>query len=183
MGKFAGEKAQDYLSDAPFECADNAGEFTFSLFSKLIEKKGSENLEMIREHMRSVMTENVGVFRSRKSLHEAVEALLELQERAFSVTLSTGKLTMNQELVQRWELENLLTVAMITAQSALMREESRGGHFRTDFPSRNDEYNHHTLAYMPNYGEVKYERRPVDMSIYEARGEHYDKFGMIERTY
>lgn len=90
---------------------------------------------------------------------------------------------MNQELIQRWELDNLLNVSMVITQGALNRRESRGAHFRMDFTERKEEFNHHTLAYMTEFGEISLGRRPVDMSLYEAKGEHYGKFGMIERKY
>ena len=72
---------------------------------------------------------------------------------------------------------------MVTAQAALNRRESRGGHYREDFPERKDEFDYHTLASMEAFGEVDFHKRSIDMSLYEARGEHYEKFGMIERKY
>ncbi len=90
---------------------------------------------------------------------------------------------MNQELMQRWELDNLLAIAMVIVHSALHRKESRGAHYREDFPERNAEFDHHTLAYLPEFEKVKLAKRPIDMSLFEAKGEHYEKFGMIERKY
>ena len=90
---------------------------------------------------------------------------------------------MNQELIRRWELENLLIASMVITYGARDRRESRGGHFREDFPERKEEFNHHTLAYMTNYGEVNLGKRKVDLSLYEAKGVNYEKFGMIERKY
>ena len=90
---------------------------------------------------------------------------------------------MNQDLIQRWELDNLLAISMVISQCALYRRESRGGHFREDFPERKDEFNHHTLAYMNEQGRINLGKRPVDMSLYEARGENYEKFNMMERKY
>jgi succinate dehydrogenase / fumarate reductase flavoprotein subunit len=72
---------------------------------------------------------------------------------------------------------------MVIAQSALNRRESRGGHYRDDYPERKDAFNHHTLASMTEFGEVELGTRPVDMSLYEAEGEHYEKFAVIERKY
>jgi succinate dehydrogenase/fumarate reductase flavoprotein subunit len=90
---------------------------------------------------------------------------------------------MNQELIQRWELKNLLAVSMVIAQGALNRKDSRGGHFREDYPERHEEFNEHTLAYMTEFGKVFFGKRPVDMSLFEAKGANYEKFGMIERKY
>ena len=109
--------------------------------------------------------------------------LEELQQQAKEVNISLRSLTMNQELVQRWELKNLLAVSMVIAQAALHRKDSRGGHFREDFPERHEEFDAHTLTYMIEFGKVTFGERPVEMSLYEAKGANYEKFGMIERKY
>ena len=183
MGKFAGERAIEYLGDADVEVPSDTGEKSFSQFSAFMEGEGRGNFGEIRKEMQSLMTEKVGVFRTESGLREAIEALKALKERADNTPLSSATLTMNQELIQRWELDNLLLVSMVTAQAALNRRESRGGHYREDFPERKDEFDYHTLASMKSFGEVDFDKRNIDMSLYEAKGEHYEKFGMIERKY
>lgn len=183
MGKFVEEKCMDYLGENSDELPESAGEETFSKFSQYLEAQREDNFGEIREAMQSLMTEKVGIFRTEKGLTGAIEALKELKERADKASLSSRSLTMNQELIQHWELDNLLDVSMVIAQGALNRRESRGAHFRMDFTERKDEFNHHTLAYMTEFGEISLRRRPVDMCLYEAKGEHYEKFGIIERKY
>jgi len=90
---------------------------------------------------------------------------------------------MNQELVQRWELDNLLAVSMIIAEAALKRKESRGAHYRDDHPDRKEQFNYHTLACMQEFGKIEFGQRPIDMSIFEAGGEYAKNFKMIERKY
>jgi succinate dehydrogenase / fumarate reductase flavoprotein subunit len=183
MGKFAGERAIEYLGNADEELPPDTGEKSFSQFSALMEGEGRDNFGEIRKEMQSLMTEKVGVFRTESGLHEAIEALKGLKERADKTPLSSPTLTMNQELIQRWELDNLLLLSMVTTQAALNRRESRGGHYREDFPERKDEFDYHTLASMEEFGEVNFDKRSINMSLYEAKGEHYEKFGMIERKY
>ncbi|MGD9320624.1 MAG: FAD-binding protein, partial [Desulfobacteraceae bacterium] len=183
MGKFAGERAIDYLGYADVVLPSDTGEKSFSQFSAFIAGQGKDNLGEIRKEMQSVMTEKVGVFRTESGLREAIEAIKALKERADKTPLSSPTLTMNQELIQRWELDNLLVVSMVTAQAALNRRESRGGHYREDFPDRKDEFDYHTLASMKAFGEINFDKRTIDMSLYEAKGEHYERFGMIERKY
>lgn len=72
---------------------------------------------------------------------------------------------------------------MVIAQAALQRRESRGAHYREDFPERRDEFNDHTLASMSRFGEVSFGSRPVDMSIYAAGGPDKEQFGLIARKY
>lgn len=130
-----------------------------------------------------MMTENVGVFRTEEGLNSAIRLLSDSAERVRNAALSCRSLQMNQELVQRWELDNLLSVSMVIAQGALRRRESRGGHARIDFPQRRDEFNAHTLATMTDFDRIRFESRPVDMRLFDAKGEHHEKFGLIERKY
>ena len=90
---------------------------------------------------------------------------------------------MNPELILRWELDNLLAISMVTVMCALNRRESRGGHARQDFPERKDDFNYHTLATMTEFAKVDLAKRAVDMSLFESKCEHYERFGIIERAY
>lgn len=183
MGKFAGEKVIDTLGEDVLDAPEDAGERSFSLFSRFMEAGGKDNLGKIREEMRNLMTEKVGVFRTEQGMNDAIEGLRELKERADKTALSSQSLIMNQDLIQRWELNNLLDNAMVITKGALNRKESRGGHFRDDFPERDDTFHYHTLVYKTGFVDVHLEKRPVDMSLYEAKGEHYERFGVIERKY
>jgi succinate dehydrogenase / fumarate reductase flavoprotein subunit len=185
MGKVVGEKVAQELNEieSPGEVPHDAGSHVFAQFDHYVQSQGKEQYAPIRDALRQVMMEKVGVFRHEKGLTEAVETLKELKARAGKMALSSQSLLMNQELVQFWELDHLLDISLVIAQSGLARRESRGAHFREDYPERNPDFHYHTLAYMPQFGKVTLDKRPIDMSIYEARGEHYEKFGMIERKY
>jgi succinate dehydrogenase / fumarate reductase flavoprotein subunit len=183
MGKFVGEKAVESMGESSVASPRDAGERTFSQFSGYLEAQGSDNLDAIRETMQTLMTDEVSVFRNEKGLTDAVEQLRDLKERAGKASLKTKSPRMNQELLQRWEVDNLLAVSMAIAQGALHRKESRGGHYRDDFPERKDEFNHHTLVHMEAFGELNIGKRPVNMCLYEEQGEHSEKFGIIERKY
>ena len=79
----------------------------------------------------------------------------------------------NTELVEALEQRNLLDIARITAESALVREESRGAHAREDFPQRDDErFLHHSLAWL-NDGKVRIKTRPVDISRWQPKPRKY----------
>ena len=161
----------------------DAGKKSFILFSAYLDQTGKESLEQIREESRALMTEKVGVFRSEAGLSDAVETLKALKERAANATLACKSLKMNPEIILRWELDNLLSISLVTAVCALNRRESRGGHARKDFPERKDEFNYHTLASMTEFAKVDLGKRAVDMNIFESNCEHCGKFGIIERLY
>jgi len=185
MGRVTGDKVFEYLKDAkdPNNLPSDAGHIVFDQFSTYLNSQGREKYAQIRNSLRNLMQEKVGIFRAEKPLSEATEGLKELKEKAMHIPIEVTSLKTNQNLWQIWELNNLITVSMIITQGALARKESRGGHFREDFPKRSDKFNYHTLAYMPEFGKVTFEERPIDMSIFQARGEHYELFDYIERKY
>jgi succinate dehydrogenase / fumarate reductase flavoprotein subunit len=183
MGKIAADrilerigKESDRLPEVPAERFD-------SRFERYLEASGKDSLGIIRNTLRAVMTEKAGVFRTESGLTQAMETLQELKYRAEHTALTSPSLAMNPELIERFELDNLLSVAMVICRAALHRRESRGAHFRDDYPERKNEFNHHTRATMTALGEVTLGRREVDMSIFAAGGEHHEKFAVIERKY
>ncbi|MEJ2068174.1 MAG: FAD-binding protein, partial [Deltaproteobacteria bacterium] len=185
MGVVVGDRVAEYIKDAedPGNVPQDAGTHVFTRFAAHLEAEGQERYAEIRDTLRVLMMEKVGVFRNEKGLTEAIEELKELRHRAGHLALCSKSLIMNVELIQLWELEHLLDISLVIAQSALARKESRGAHYREDYPERSPEFHYHTLAYMPEFGHVRLDKRPIDMSIYEAQGEHYERFGIIERKY
>jgi len=185
MGRVTGERVVEYLRDAkkPEGLPPDAGHIVFGQFSTYLSARGKQKYGEIRDTLRKLMMEEVGIFRTEESLLEAIESLRELKERAMHIPAGITSLKANQDLWQTWELNNLIMVSMVIAQGALMRKESRGGHFREDYPERSDQYNYHTLVYMPEFGEIAFDKRPIDMSIFEAKGEHFELFDYIKREY
>ncbi len=183
MGRFAGQKAMEYLQGELPELGGNIGENTFHTFATYLQTKGKAKVGDVREKLRALMTEKVGVFRVEGGLREAITQIAELKAQAMEIALVTSDLAMNQELVERWELDNLLSSAMLIATGALHRKDSRGGHFREDYPQRSPDLDSHSLLYMEEFGKVRIEKKPVDMSLYKQGGPHSEKFGMIERKY
>lgn len=183
MGRYVGERALSYLKEGQAPSPKGAGEATVALFAGYLEAEGRENVGLIRQEMREVMTRQVGVFRVEKGIREAIESLVTFKQRAANVAISVKDMRMNQELLERWELDNLLDNAMTIAQGALMRKESRGAHFREDYPERSDGFQHHTLVSMTEFGRVGFGKRPIDMSVYESGGENHERFGIMPRNY
>jgi len=185
MGSVTGDQVVAYLRDSeePQGLPPDAGHIVFDQFSTYINSQGTESYAQIRDSLRTLMQEKVGIFRAEKPLIEAIEKLKELKEKATRIPPGTASLHANQDLWQVWELNNLITVSMTIAQGALARQESRGGHYREDYPVRSDEFNYHTLVYMPRFGEIAFDKRPIDMSIFKAQGERYELFDYIERKY
>jgi succinate dehydrogenase / fumarate reductase flavoprotein subunit len=185
MGKVVGERVAEYLLHAEDtgDLPQDAGNRIFSQFDCYLGAQGQEQYAPIRDALRKAMMDKVGVFRHEKGLVQAIEEIKALKARAGQMALSSKSLLMNQELIQFWELDHLLDISLVVAESALARKESRGGHYREDYPERSQEFHYHTLAYMPGFGKLSLDKRPIDMSIFQAGGEHFEKFGIIERKY
>ncbi len=183
MGKIAAERAMAWLRDQPAAFAEAPPGRFEERFTRYREASGVDSLGCIRETLRAVMTEKVSVFRTDAGIREAIETVHELKARADRTALTCKGWAMNQELVDRWELDNLLSVARVICAAALERRESRGAHYRDDHPLRDDAFQHHTVATLPGFGAVTLGRRAVDMSLHAAGGPHAERFGLIERKY
>jgi succinate dehydrogenase / fumarate reductase flavoprotein subunit len=185
MGQIVGQNVSEYLKDTQdvSQMPKDAGKITFSQFSRYLNEKGNGNYSTIRNKLRSIMMENVGIFRTQNTLSQTLETLGELKEETGKISAPSTSLAMNQRLVEIWELNHLIDISAIIAQGALHREESRGAHFREDYPERRDEFNYHTLATMPEFDKITLGKRPIDMSIFDARAKDYTYFDFMERKY
>jgi succinate dehydrogenase / fumarate reductase flavoprotein subunit len=108
--------------------------------------------------MKEIMMSHCGVFRDKQRLDICIKTLKDLQERFKKGKVTDKGKLFNSELYEIIELGNMLRMAEIIATGAQNRTESRGGHFRTDFPKRNDvDFLKHTLMYKTDAGlEIKY---------------------------
>ena len=119
------------------------------------------------------MMSNVGIYRNAEDMKKAVDKLRELKMRYASVRVQDTARAFNTDLLEILELGNLLDLSLVTAESALAREESRGAHSREDFPERDDDnWLKHTLAYLEK-GRVRIETKAVDTSVWEPKPRTY----------
>jgi succinate dehydrogenase / fumarate reductase flavoprotein subunit len=119
------------------------------------------------------MMDNVGVFRERRTLKDAVKAVGELKERHRNISIEDKGGTFNTELLAALELGYLLDLAEATAVSAEARTESRGAHSREDYPERDDEnWLKHTLATLSD-GKIELTYKPVDITRFEPKPRVY----------
>jgi succinate dehydrogenase / fumarate reductase, flavoprotein subunit len=107
--------------------------------SSLLESKGTEHVAVLREILQCLMTEECSVFRNGHTLEQALTQIRHLKKRYLTVGLTNKSRVFNYELQEALELNNMLRTAEVIVYSALLRQESRGAHFRSDFPERNDE--------------------------------------------
>ncbi len=174
FGKYAGLRAAEYARQADFASLPaDPTEYTRQQFDALRNGDGKENLTDISNAMKKMMFDDVGVFRTEEGMQRAIDTLAELRERYKHVRVQdTGKI-FNTDLLNAWELGNLLELAEVVAISALNRKESRGGHAREDFPKRDDQnWLKHTLAW--KRGEkVEIGYKPVVITKYQPKERVY----------
>ncbi len=120
-----------------------------------------ENPADIRKEMQRVMQEDFGVFRTGEVMVKGLHRLEDLQNRLKQASISDKSMVFNTERLVALELDNLMSTAYATAQSALARTESRGAHSREDYPNRDDDnWIKHTLYFEENH---KIDYRPVNV--------------------
>jgi len=141
---------------------------------KLIGQNGSENPITIWRELGDLMTEHVTVTRINKNLEMADGKIRALQERYKKINLSDRTKWSNQTLNFARELENMIVLARVITLGALARNESRGAHYKPDFPDRDDANWLKTTRAKWVKNEIQLTYEPVDISLIKPRPRRYD---------
>jgi succinate dehydrogenase / fumarate reductase flavoprotein subunit len=163
FGKRAGVAAADYARTADFvELPENPENFTIQLLDVARNANGTEKVSAIRKELQDTMDANMQVFRTADTLNQVLKDIESFEERYTRINVQDKGKRFNLDLLEAVELGFLLELAKVMTVAALHREESRGGHFREDFPERDDEkFMKHSMAY-------KEDHAPADGSAEEA---------------
>jgi succinate dehydrogenase / fumarate reductase flavoprotein subunit len=142
----------------------------------LISSSGTENPFRIWRELGELMTKNCTVIRYNKNLKETDGKLVELLDRFKQINLSDKSQWANTSFAFTRQLYNMLQLSRVIAQGAAMRDESRGAHYKPDFPDRDDKnWLKTTKAYFaPDVDEPRFEFEPVDISLIPPRPRRYD---------
>ena len=174
FGKYSGLRAAEYANSAGLvNLPANPTDYTQQQFDTIFNAQGSEKVFDIAREMKSIMSENVGVFRTEDAMNQALDKVRELKERLKHAPLTDKSKIFNTELINAWELGNLLDLAEVTTVSALARTESRGGHAREDYPNRDDiNWLKHTLAWIED-GKIRLSYKPVTITKWQPKERVY----------
>ncbi len=141
---------------------------------KLMNQRGPENPHLLHKELGETMTENVTVVRYNDKIKKTDAKILELAERFEKITLPDHSAWANSELIFGRHLHNMLHLARVIALGALNRNESRGAHYKPDFPNRDDEnWMKTTKAKYSSSGPV-FEYEPVETPYIKPRPRRYD---------
>lgn len=142
------------------------------LFKKWDQNSGKKPVD-VRNEMGETLNRYVGVYRQKDDLEKANNVLKRLQKDFLSVHVSTEDRRFNYGLLRNLELRSMIDIAEATALSSLWRKESRGAHFRTDYPILNDDkYLVHTMVYRNKDG-LKIKTKPVKLGIFAVKERKY----------
>ncbi|ELS55717.1 succinate dehydrogenase flavoprotein subunit [Streptomyces sp. ISL-22] len=179
FGKRAGIAAAEYSQTADFvELPENPAQFVIDQVEQLRSSTGTERVATLRKELQETMDANVMVFRTEQTIKTAVEKIAELRERYRNVAIQDKGKRFNTDLLEAIELGNLLDLAEVMAVSALARKESRGGHYREDYPNRDDvNFMRHTMAYREVGADgtetVRLDYKPVVQTRYQPMERKY----------
>lgn len=111
----------------------------YEYLKSLVEKEGKHSVFEIKNRMKEIMWDKVAIFRTGEGLKEAVDELEELYKKSLDVKVHSKNIaTANPELEEAYRVPRMLKVALCVAYGALLRTESRGAHYREDYPKRDD---------------------------------------------
>ena len=150
FGKRAGRNAVEYVKTADFVALpDDPAAEVRTLIEGLRNNQGTERIAVLRKTLQDEMDRKAQVFRTDESLGEVLEVISELRERFKNVHVDDKGKRFNTDLLEAVELGFLLDIAEVVVVTAKNRKESRGGHMRDDYSTRDDEnYMKHTMAYL-----------------------------------
>ena len=167
-GRVAGEEAARYAAqtstaEAPLEAAQAER----SKIERLFQSKGSEDHYQIRKELRRTLDAHMGVFRTGEGIQAGLDKIRALKERYQHISLKDTSLRYNTDLERAIETGFMIEVAEVATLGALTRTESRGGHARRDYKTRDDEnWLKHTMAcYTPDGPALDY--IPVNVSMWK----------------
>jgi succinate dehydrogenase / fumarate reductase flavoprotein subunit len=180
-GMLAGPAAVQYARGLQSGC-ENIPSIVFDrertrqqeLNDDLLNRQGTENPITIWKELGAMMTEYVTVIRYNKALREVLGKLDQLEERMGRVNLADRTQWANQTLQFTRELSNMIVLAKVITLGALVRDESRGAHYKPDFPERDDPNWLKTTRASYNGGKIKLDFEAVDTSQIPPRARRYD---------
>ncbi len=173
IGEYVNEFCQNYdvsfdtkLAKEFMQQFDREQDLILSNICDLVHKPNELSIYDIRDKMRKIMMDKVGIFRTGKELQEALDELKVLYKQSEGVYIRTGSKSANPGLIDTLRVKKMLKLALCITKGALLRTESRGAHTREDFPKRDDaNWLKRTLTYWKNAEDLEPEVEYEELDI------------------
>jgi succinate dehydrogenase / fumarate reductase flavoprotein subunit len=174
FGKRAGIYSVEYAKTADFvPVPKGAVDDVVKLLEDVRKSKGNEKVAVLRKELQDTMDKNAQVYRTEESLNEALDKIAELRERYQHISIQDMGQRFNTDLLEAVELGFLLDLAEVLAFTARERRESRGGHFREDYETRDDKkFMVHSMAYKKG-NKIDLGWKPVTVTNYQPMERKY----------
>ncbi len=175
FGRAVGKTIAGDLDSLSLESVESNSADTFmNEMENILKNNGDERVPALRSELQESMTRNAGVFRTEESLKKQKEVLKDLRARFKNIRIDDKSKVYNTDLQEAIELGHMLDFSVFIVDGALARKESRGAHFRNDYPTRDDKkFLKHTYAYMSKRGAVKLEYGDVVLGKFEPQERTY----------
>ncbi|MBD8658955.1 succinate dehydrogenase flavoprotein subunit [Frigoribacterium sp. CFBP 8754] len=182
FGKRAGNNAVEFVRTAEFvPLPDDPAGFVRGLVDDVRAATGTERIATLRKALQDSMDRNAQVFRTEETLDEVTHVIADLRDRFKNISVQDKGKRFNTDLLEAIELGFLLDLAEVVVYSARSRQESRGGHFREDYPTRDDEnWLVHTMAYLTGDAHsslagdhIRLDTKPVVITNYQPMERKY----------
>ena len=175
FGRRAGIAASEYAQDAEWPAMPENPESTVvQMLERLRNSNGTEKVAQIRKEMQETMDLNAQVYRNEDTLTKALNDVRALKERYKHVAIQDKGQRYNTDLLEAVELGFLLDLAEALAYTALERRETRGGHAREDYPTRDDaNFMAHSMLYKNPDGSLRLDKKPVTITRYQPMERKY----------
>jgi succinate dehydrogenase / fumarate reductase flavoprotein subunit len=179
FGRRAGIVGAEYAAGVDFlELPANPESAVVDMIESMRASTGSQRVAAVRADLQATMDLNAQVYRTEGSLKQALSDIAELKNRYAQVAVQDKGKRFNTDLLEAIELGFLLDLAEVLVVSALAREESRGGHYREDYPRRDDvNFMRHTMAYREvgadGEASIRLDYKPVTQTRYRPMERKY----------
>ena len=141
---------------------------------RILTSNGKETVPGLRNELQQSMTDNAGVFRTEETLSKQVGIVKELRKRFANIRIDDKSKIFNTDLQEAIELGHMLDYSLFIVNGALARNESRGAHFREDFPTRDDaNFLKHSMQYMDAEGNLTLDFMDVTLGKFEVKERTY----------
>jgi succinate dehydrogenase / fumarate reductase flavoprotein subunit len=177
FGRRAGNSVAEFIQDgaALAPISGDPAEAQCDRIADLMDGDGMESVEEIAQTLKGTMTDQCGIYRSAEKMQDAVTCIKSLQQRFKGARVMDRSSRFNTDVLGALETDHLLAFSEVIVTSALARQESRGAHARTDFPTRDDEHwLKHTVATRTEEGPaLSYRDVVIDWEKYPPQERKY----------